>query len=435
MDTRTKKEHVKLTKKKGGQLKTHSIKEELSKPGSTTSKNKNTHLSYPKEQKKPQEPFKEKYRGLLNPKLEHFSAKKTGGEKAFIAPTKVKQPEESRIVLMDIDPYRLHAYWEITHRDKKRITEQLDEPSHPQKNIIRVYDVTYIHFDGNNANSYFDIEIDEDKGNWYINIWSPHKSLCAEIGMKSLQGNFHPIARSNFIDTPKAYQSSSGEEQWMKVTGNYEEILLLPAKHQAEEIDLKDTPPQRENPISITQKGKGNQEPNLKSAHIPLSPQKIPSKSTPSMGKELSQEATIVGKNLTPTAQQSHEDKILSEKRVIKIQEKGSYEKNKRLFTESTVIKKSTKPHPLENEIKEYYKRLQSISRHQGKIPQTPPVNNPHHESVIPSEEGLKQMLFTERHTHYGSDIRWEEEVTRLADRGGEKIIIPEVIKKKHIPK
>jgi hypothetical protein len=427
LDQNTKKKQAKFTKKKGGQTKTHSIKDDLSKlQDISSSKGKSMHPSYPKAERKPKESFKEKYGKLFSPALEHFPAKKSGDEKAFTLPTKVEQPEESRIVLMDIDPHRLHAYWEISHKDKTRILEQLGESSHLQKKIIRVYDVTYIHFDGNNAHGYFDIETDKDRGNWYISLWSPHKSLCAEIGMKSSQGNFYPLARSNVIVTPKAYQSSSGEEQWMKVSGDYEEISMLSAKPQPEKIEHEGIFPQKEKEL---------QEPDLKKAHLPLTKQKIPLKSNPSIGKELPLEVTIVDKNRTPTTSQSHKEKIPSEKKVIKIQEKGSYEKNKSLFTESKATKESTKPYPFENKIKDYYKRLYFINKHQEKRPQPPSANNPQYESVIPSEEGLKQMLFTERYTHYGSDIRWEEEVTRLADSGKEKIIIPEVIKKKPISK
>jgi len=413
LDQKTEKKQVKFKKKKGGQLKTHPIKEDLSKPRSTVSKEKTTRPPYPKVDKKLQEPFKEKYRGLLNIPPEPRPAKKTRGEKAFTVPIKVEQSEESRIALMDVDPYWLHAYWEIAHKDKKRILEQSDESSHLPRHTIRVYDVAYIHFDGKNAHNYFDIEVDKDRGNWYINLWSPHKAFCAEIGIKSLQGNFYPLARSNFIDTPRLYQSSSGEEQWMKVSGYYEEVSILPAIPQTEKIELEDTLPQRENLIRITQKEKLFQKPDLKRAHTTLSKKTIESKRTLSIKKEFPLETTIFGKNFTPPTQQSHKEKIPSEKALIEVQEESSFEKNKRLFTESQVTKESTKPHLLGNEVKAYYRRLRFIARHQEEKIQTPPAANPYHESVIPLEEILNQRLFTERHTHYGSDIRWEKEVKK----------------------
>ena len=413
MSLETKKEQVKIEKKKDVQNKTHSIKDELSTL-QTAPKKTGTHSPHPKSDEKPREPFKEKYRGLLNPTPEYFPAKKTGGKEDSTGTKKVEQPEESRIVLMDIDPHRLHAYWEITHRDKKIILEQLDDPSYSQRQIIRVYDVTYIHFDGNNAHSYFDIEVDKDKGNWYINLWSPHKSFCAEIGMRSFQDDFYPIARSNYIDTPRPYQSFSAEEQWMKVSGNYEEVSLLSAKSQTEKIELEDTSIRRKNLINLLQRKKGLQEPDLKRAHTPLFKEKIPSKSIiPPIEKELTLKETVVNNDTALTLQQSHKEKTLSEKNVIKksTQETNPYEKDKRLFTESNATKESTKPYIIKNEVIAYYKKFRYIARQKEKKTQPPPTLNPHHGRVIPFEEDLNQRLFTEGHTHYGSDIRWEREV------------------------
>jgi len=408
----TKKEQVKIKKKKDVQPKTHSIKDELSTL-QTAPKKKGTHPPHSKSDEKPREPFKEKYRGLLNPTPEYLPAEKTGGKKDPTVPKKVEQPEDSRIVLMDIDPHRLHAYWEIAHRDKKRILEQLDEPSYLQSQIMRVYDVTYLHFDGNNAHSYFDIEIDKDRGNWYINLWSPHKSFCAEIGIRSFQGDFYSIARSNFVDTPRPYQSFSGEEQWMKVSRNYEEISLLSANPHTEKIELTDTSIKRENLINFSQRKKELQEPDQKRAHTPLSKEKIQPKSMPSIEKELTLKETVVKKDTTPTLPQSHKEKTPSEKKVIKksTQEINPYEEDKRLFTESNATKESTKPYIIKNEVIAYYRKFRFIAGEKEKKTKPPPTINPHHESVISLEEDPNHRLFTERHTHYGSDIRWEKEV------------------------
>jgi len=168
-----KKDKVEHIKKKCGQFKTHFPNEIASKlPGAAPVK-ENTYTPFPETHKKSLEPFSKKY--IPDNPL----AKKTIGAKSSTKPNQVVQPEKSRIVLMDIDPYSLHAYWEITNIDKKRVLKQFDESSKPPRQIIRVYDVTYIHFDGKNAHSYFDIEINRNRGNWYIDLWSSHKSLCA----------------------------------------------------------------------------------------------------------------------------------------------------------------------------------------------------------------------------------------------------------------
>jgi len=369
-----KKEKVEHTKKKGGQFITHSPNEIASKLQSATPRKENTHTPFSKTYKKSLEPFSKKY--IPDNPL----AKKTRGEKSSTKPSQVAQLEESRIVLMDIDPYSLHAYWEITNIDKKKVLKQFDESSKPPRQIIRVYDVTYIHFDGKNAHSYFDIEINRNRGNWYIDLWSFHKSLYAEIGMKSSLGDFHPIARSNFIDTPRACQSSSDEERWMRVSGNYEEISMLPAKPR---------------------KGKNKPE-ETSSISSPM--KEVESEDTyPSAEKEPLMEKTFLKKYSIPTPQQSHKEAIEPERGLIKAQANGSYEKK----APKADIKDSTP----KNDVQDHNSKLQFISSRKTVKTETPLSKSPHHERVASSKEDFRKRLFPEIDTHYGSDIRWEEEL------------------------
>ena len=121
---------------------------------------------------------------------------------------------DTRVALMVIDPCRIHAYWEITTQTWEKARDELKGEFDQTKKILRVYDVTYIVFDGANAHSYFDIYVGETI-NWYMDLWSPEKSLCAELGLITPQGKFCPLARSNFIHTPRDRPSEKREERWM----------------------------------------------------------------------------------------------------------------------------------------------------------------------------------------------------------------------------
>ena len=314
-------------------------------------------------------------------------------KKDFTVSTKDAHPEKSRIALMDVDPYWLHTYWEITRKDKTRILKKSDISSHPYKNIIRIYDISYIHFDGNNAHSYFDIEIDTLRGNWYINLWNPCKSLCAEIGLRSFEGDFYPIARSNTIDTPRPCQSSSGSEQWMKVTEDYKAVSLPPEKIQIEKTEPKNTFLEQEKKLNTS---------DLKRDYPHSYKEKSPSKEfPPSTEKEYLSDITTKNK-VTPTLEQSHKESTLSKNRVM------------------------------ENETKDYYRKLRSGGRQQNKKSKTFPITVSHHKGGITlSEDDLPQRPFAEIHVTYGSDIRWEKEATKSAHRERKKTITPEMIKKK----
>lgn len=101
---------------------------------------------------------------------------------------------EDSITLMTVDPRKLFTYWEVR---KDALA------SYPGILNIRVYDVTAVDFDGTNANSYFDIAVNEAIGSGYIDV-SPAKEFIADFGVISPKGIFIIIARSNRVSTPRA---------------------------------------------------------------------------------------------------------------------------------------------------------------------------------------------------------------------------------------
>lgn len=107
---------------------------------------------------------------------------------------------ENGITLMTVDPYKLFAFWEVREDTLSMYSGDLN---------VRVYDVTGIDFDGMNANSYFDIAVNERIGSLYIDV-SPEKEFVADIGIVSPYDIFITIARSNKVSTPRAMISEEG---------------------------------------------------------------------------------------------------------------------------------------------------------------------------------------------------------------------------------
>jgi hypothetical protein len=126
---------------------------------------------------------------------------------------------ETRLLLLTVNPFLVHASWEVTEADLKK------SPLPPEREqampVLRIYDVTYIHFDGANAHSFFDVEVDLRTRNWYVPLWSPEKSYIAELGLKAPGGSFHPLARSNVAHTPRAWPSDRSAERYVPVGENY----------------------------------------------------------------------------------------------------------------------------------------------------------------------------------------------------------------------
>jgi len=145
-----------------------------------------------------------------------------------LAPTETAEPKrtarltelprdygKTRLVLMEIDPRHLHAYWEVAPADRDAAVKKLGEAA--QSWVLRFYDVTLIQFDGTNAHSHFDVFVDLAADNWYVELWATEKTYCAEIGPRAASGKFMPVTRSNFVQLPRGEQSPEYKPEWTKV--------------------------------------------------------------------------------------------------------------------------------------------------------------------------------------------------------------------------
>jgi hypothetical protein len=120
-----------------------------------------------------------------------------------------------KIVLQVRDPWWCHAYWEVTAQTWDKLKEQLKEEFHRARRVLRVYDISHILFDGTNAHRFFDIDIQEQANNWYIDTGGPGRSWCVDMGLLLPGGKFITIVRSNTVHTPLDGPSWITDEEWM----------------------------------------------------------------------------------------------------------------------------------------------------------------------------------------------------------------------------
>lgn len=122
---------------------------------------------------------------------------------------------DNKVVLMVRDPWWIFSYWELQ-------PEFVEEKRHiipPDKRqdvsfVMRVYDISYIDFNGANAHYFFDITIPYGAEKWYINVNAPGRTWVAEMGWISSDGSFYPIIRSNAVSTPLDGPSWITDEEW-----------------------------------------------------------------------------------------------------------------------------------------------------------------------------------------------------------------------------
>ncbi len=134
---------------------------------------------------------------------------------------------DNRLVLIPRDPWWIHAYWDISEEKIKEVISAI--PVYEKEGIIwnlRVHDVSDIRdFNGHNSHFFFDLKINFDAGNWYINVNAPQREWCVEIGFKTKKDNFFVVLRSNIIKTPYFGISDVVDEEWVLPEDEYFKVL------------------------------------------------------------------------------------------------------------------------------------------------------------------------------------------------------------------
>jgi uncharacterized protein len=111
--------------------------------------------------------------------------------------------KSSDFILKLISPRKIFLFWEI-HDVERHLTETYFAlPFAEMTQVIRVYDVTGIIFNGNNQHGVYEIVIPKNQSFWFIKGLVPNRSYLAEINVRISEEHFFPIKRSNTIHIPR----------------------------------------------------------------------------------------------------------------------------------------------------------------------------------------------------------------------------------------
>ncbi len=118
-----------------------------------------------------------------------------------------KTYKKDKLVGLEVNPTWIYFYWDFSEKTKKIL--ELHSPL-----VLRVYDVTYIEFDGTNAHRTFELEMAMSTRKYYVQVPHPNANYISEIGYK--EGNkFVPLLRSNLVTTPPSSPKLAQMELWM----------------------------------------------------------------------------------------------------------------------------------------------------------------------------------------------------------------------------
>lgn len=118
---------------------------------------------------------------------------------------------DGRIVIMARDPHWIFAYWDLAPEGLAGLHLPGSYPA------LRVYDVTGIPLDGDREPprvNYYDVPVNEEADNWYLQVNRPDHTLFVEIGRKTADGRFIALARSNLVTMPRDRVSEIINHDW-----------------------------------------------------------------------------------------------------------------------------------------------------------------------------------------------------------------------------
>jgi hypothetical protein len=119
---------------------------------------------------------------------------------------------ESRIVLMPRDPQWSYTYWDVSNEHKEELRRQGG-----QQLALRLYDVTDIDLNYQNAHSVQEYLCDELAREWYLPIPVSDRDYIIDIGYRSFDGRWLVLARSAPVHIPPVYPSDWVEDVFVTV--------------------------------------------------------------------------------------------------------------------------------------------------------------------------------------------------------------------------
>jgi hypothetical protein len=135
---------------------------------------------------------------------------------------------QTRLVLLEVDPHQVHAYWEVTPADRSDASKHLGVGMPPAPWILRFYEFSTSESGGAQHQRCFDVPVDLAPGNWYVQVPGSGKSYRAELGPISSGGRFHAACRSNEVSTARAHASTRFQPKWLEVRDAFQVVRRVP---------------------------------------------------------------------------------------------------------------------------------------------------------------------------------------------------------------
>ncbi|MBN2475185.1 MAG: glycosyltransferase [Pirellulales bacterium] len=141
-------------------------------------------------------------------------------------PAEAYQPTTHHVGLAMVTPTRGIAHWRLLDQWIERAARQHGDDWHGCRMVLRLYDVSYIQFDGLNAHRIQDHDLPSTCGHIYFDLPRCGTWQLAEVGFLLRNGEFLPAARSQTVPFASVEMSPRYDQRALLVDDrwNVEEI-------------------------------------------------------------------------------------------------------------------------------------------------------------------------------------------------------------------
>jgi hypothetical protein len=119
--------------------------------------------------------------------------------------------DETRIVLLPVSPFRVHAYWVIGSADLDRSESRIGERG-AFSALLRLQEMADEQTERANGPEPVDVRIVLEAGSHYVQPCRPGRLYVAQLGFVGEDGRFEAFSRSNVVRTPFAEPAPKEEE-------------------------------------------------------------------------------------------------------------------------------------------------------------------------------------------------------------------------------
>lgn len=132
---------------------------------------------------------------------------------------------QTQVVLMIRDPYRLYSYWDLRSELKTELAA-IYSGWEKVPLSLRVYNLSQKRLNTDEPD-YFDLSVNPLADNWFIPVVGPNRQYQVDLGYYSPTGDFIKLATSNQVTTPRDGPSETLDEEWMIVEEDFRRLYRL----------------------------------------------------------------------------------------------------------------------------------------------------------------------------------------------------------------